>query len=235
MQIFPAIDLKNGRVVRLTQGDYDRVEVYGDDPAAVARSFYERGARCLHVVDLDGAKEGAPANLDSIKAIVAAAPLFVEAGGGVRDEEGVRTMLGLGVGRVILGTAAARDFSFLAGMAKKYGGRIALGADARDGYIAVDGWTRTTGEESFSFCARARDAGVRTVIYTDIATDGAMRGTNLAAFRRLCGLEGLEVVASGGICSLDELRALREMGCAGAIVGKAIYTGALSLEEVLAL
>lgn len=235
MQIFPAIDLKDGHVVRLTQGDYNQVDVYNDDPTAVARDFYEKGARCLHVVDLDGAKEGTLANFASIRAIVEAAPLFVEVGGGIRDEERIKTMLDLGVGRVILGTAAVRNFPFLAEMAAKYGEKIVLGVDARDGFVSVDGWTTTTGEESFAFCERARDAGVKTVIYTDIATDGAMRGTNLPAFHRLCEIEGLDVVASGGVCTLAELRELRRMGCAGAIVGKALYTGALSLEEVLAL
>lgn len=235
MKIFPAIDLKNGQVVRLTQGDYGRVDVYADDPAAVAAGFYARGARYLHVVDLDGARDGAPANLAAIRAIVQAAPLYVEVGGGIRDEERIRAMLELGAGRVILGTAALRDFDFLARMAKKYGEQIALGVDARDGRVAVDGWLTSTAVDSFDFCEKARGAGVQTVIYTDITTDGALRGTNLAAFRRLCALGGLAIVASGGICSLEELRALRDMGCTGAIVGKALYTGALQLGEVLAL
>lgn len=235
MDIFPAIDLLGGRAVRLTRGDYEQVKVYGDDPAAIAADFAARGARYLHVVDLDGARTGAPVNLDAVRRIAAVSSLYVEVGGGIRNEARIEELLASGVSRVILGTAAVRDFAFLARAARRYGDRAALGVDARGGRVAVNGWVETTREDSFDFCRRARDAGVGTVVYTDIDTDGTLRGTNLPAFRRLCGMAGLRVVASGGICTREELRALRDMGCAGAIVGKALYEGALTLEEVLSL
>lgn len=233
MKIFPAIDLIAGKAVRLTQGDYKRVDIFNDEPAAVAKGFYESGARFLHVVDLDGAKQGTLANFDTIKRIVEAAPLFVEVGGGIRDEERIEKVLSLGVKRAILGTAAVKDLSFLKRAVDEFGDKIVLGVDAKDGFVATDGWINKTGVNSFEFCERARDLGVKTVIYTDIATDGAMKGTNLQAFRRLCEIKGIDIVASGGICSLSEILKLKEMGCDGAIVGKAIYTGALDLKEVL--
>lgn len=234
MKIFPAIDLIGGKAVRLTQGDYKKVDIFSDNPESVARGFYEAGAQYLHVVDLDGAKEGTLSNLKTIEKIVNAAPLFVEVGGGIRDFERIERMLSIGVKRVILGTAAVKNTEFLKSAADAYGEKIVLGVDARDGYVATDGWINKTAVKSFEFCERARDMGVKTVIYTDIATDGAMKGTNLPAFQRLCKIEGLSVVASGGICSLDELKELSDMGCDGAIVGKALYMGALDLKEVLA-
>lgn len=235
MKIFPAIDLIGGKAVRLTQGDYNKVDIFSDSPESVAKGFYEAGAGYLHVVDLDGAKKGTLENLDTIKRIVNAAPLFVEVGGGIRDFERIEKMLTIGVKRVILGTAAVSKPGFLKNAVDMYGEKIVLGVDARDGFVATDGWLNKTTVDSFEFCVSARDMGVKTVIYTDIATDGAMKGTNLPAFRRLCEIKGLEIVASGGICSLDEIKALNKMGCGGAIVGKAIYTGALNLKEVLAL
>ena len=235
MKIFPAIDLIGGKAVRLTQGDYNKVDIFSDSPESVAKGFYEAGAGYLHVVDLDGAKKGTLENLDTIERIVNAAPLFVEVGGGIRDFERIEKMLSIGVKRVILGTAAVSKPGFLKNAVDMYGEKIVLGVDARDGFVATDGWLNKTTVDSFEFCVSARDMGVKTVIYTDIATDGAMKGTNLPAFRRLCEIKGLEIVASGGICSLDEIKALNKMGCGGAIVGKAIYTGALDLKEVLAL
>ena len=234
MDIYPAIDLKDGRVVRLTRGDYDTAEVYADDPAAVARSFAAKGARFLHVVDLDGAKDGALSNYDAVRSILAATDMFVEIGGGVRDEHRVRAYLDAGAGRVILGSAAVKNFPFLCDMAEKYGEQIALGVDARDGMVATDGWLETSREEGVAFCRRAFEHGVKSVIYTDIARDGAMQGTNLEVYRTLRReVPGLAVTASGGISSLEEIRALREMGVAAAIVGKAVYLGALRLEDVL--
>ncbi len=234
MKIFPAIDLIGGKAVRLTQGDYNKVDTFSDNPEGVAKGFFEAGARFLHVVDLDGAKQGTLANLNTIEKIVNAAPLFVEVGGGIRDFDRIDRMLAIGVKRVILGTAAVKNPSFLKSAADVYGERIVLGVDARDGFVATDGWINKTSVDSFEFCVRARDMGVKTVIYTDIATDGAMKGTNLPAFQRLCTIEGLSVVASGGICTLEEIKELSAMGCDGAIVGKAVYTGALDLKEVLA-
>ena len=233
MQIFPAIDLSGGQVVRLYQGDYDKMTVYGADPCAVARAFTAAGAGYLHVVDLDGAKEGTLANFDTIAAIAKQGGLYMEVGGGIRTEERIRRYLDLGVGRCILGTIAVKDFEFTARMARTYGDRIAVGVDARDGYVAVSGWLETSREKSVDFCRRLRDAGVQTVIYTDISRDGAEQGTNLAVYRELAGIEGLNITASGGVSSLEELKALRDMGIPAAILGKALYTGRLDLKEVI--
>ena len=233
MQIFPAIDLSGGQVVRLYQGDYDKMTVYGADPCAVAREFTAAGAGYLHVVDLDGAKEGTLANFDTIAAIAEQGGLYMEVGGGIRTEERIRRYLDLGVDRCILGTIAVKDFEFTARMARTYGDRIAVGVDARDGYVAVSGWLETSREKSVDFCRRLRDAGVQTVIYTDISRDGAEQGTNLAVYRELAGIEGLNITASGGVSSLEELKALRGMGIPAAILGKALYTGRLDLKEVI--
>lgn len=233
MQIFPAIDLRGGRVVRLYQGDYDRETVYGQDPCAAARSFLEAGARYLHVVDLDGARDGTLANFETIAAIARQGGLYMEVGGGIRTEERVCQYLDLGVDRCILGTIAVKDFDFTARMAKKYGDRIAVGVDARDGYVAVSGWKELSRERGEDFCLRLRDAGVKTVIYTDISRDGAEAGTNLELYRRLVRIEGLRITASGGVSSLEELRELKAMGVRAAILGKALYTGRLDLKTVI--
>ena len=185
MQIFPAIDLRGGQVVRLYQGDYDQETVYGADPRAQARKFLDAGARYLHVVDLDGARDGTLANFDSIAAIAKQGGLYIEVGGGIRTEERVRRYLDLGVGRCILGTIAVKDFDFTIRMARTYGDRIAVGVDARDGYVAVNGWKELSRERGVDFCRRLRDGGVGTVIYTDISRDGAGRGTNLELYEEL--------------------------------------------------
>ena len=234
MQIFPAIDLSGGQVVRLYQGDYDQMTVYGQDPCAAARTFLEAGAKYLHLVDLDGARDGTTANFDSIAAIARQGGLYIEVGGGIRTEDRIRQYLDLGVGRCILGTIAVKDFAFTERMAQKYGGRIAVGVDARDGYVAVTGWKELSRERGVDFCRRLRDAGVRTVIYTDIRRDGAEQGTNLEVYRELADISGLDITASGGVSSLEELRALRDMGTRAAILGKALYTGRLDLKTVLA-
>ena len=234
MQIFPAIDLSGGQVVRLYQGDYDQMTVYGQDPCAAARTFLEAGAKYLHLVDLDGARDGTTANFDSIVAIARQGGLYIEVGGGIRTEDRIRQYLDLGVGRCILGTIAVKDFTFTERMAQKYGGRIAVGVDARDGYVAVNGWKELSRERGVDFCRRLRDAGVRTVIYTDISRDGAEQGTNLEVYRELADISGLDITASGGVSSLEELRALRDMGTRAAILGKALYTGRLDLKTVLA-
>ena len=233
MQIFPAIDLRGGQVVRLYQGDYDRETVYGADPCAQARSFLDAGARYLHVVDLDGARDGTTANFDSIAAIARQGGLYIEAGGGVRTEERIRRYLDLGVSRCILGTIAVKDFGFTARMAQKYGERIAVGVDARDGYVAVNGWKELSRERGVDFCRRLRDAGVKAVIYTDISRDGAGRGTNLELYEELAQIQGLEVTASGGVSSLEELRRLEGMGVRAAILGRALYDGRLDLRTVI--
>ena len=233
MQIFPAIDLRGGQVVRLYQGDYGQETVYGMDPCAQARSFLSAGAQYLHLVDLDGARDGAPANFDSIAAIARQGGLYIEVGGGIRTEERIRQYLDLGVQRCILGTIAVKDFAFTAKMAQRYGDQIAVGVDARDGYVAVNGWKELSQERGPDFCRRLRDAGVKTVIYTDISRDGAGQGTNLALYEELVKIEGLDVTASGGVGSLEELRILERMGVRAAILGKALYTGRLDLETVI--
>ena len=233
MQIFPAIDLSGGQVVRLYQGDYDKMTVYGADPCAVAREFMAAGAKYLHVVDLDGAKDGTLANFDSIAALAKQGGLYIEVGGGIRTEERIQKYLDLGVSRCILGTIAVKDFDFTARMAKKYGDKIAVGVDARDGYVAVSGWLETSREKGVDFCRRLRDAGVQTVIYTDISRDGAEQGTNLELYRELADIEGLNITASGGVSSIEELKELQTIGTHAAILGKALYTGRLDLREVI--
>ncbi len=210
MQIFPAIDLRGGQVVRLYQGDYDQETVYAADPCAVARDFLAAGARYLHVVDLDGARDGTLANFETIAALVRQGGLYIEVGGGIRTEERIRRYLDLGVGRCILGTIAVKDFAFTERMAQKYGDRIAVGVDARDGFVAVSGWKELSEERGVDFCRRLRDAGVKTVIYTDISRDGAEQGTNLDLYRELAGIEGLDITASaeGRNLFTDILRAV---------------------------
>ena len=233
MQIFPAIDLSGGKVVRLYQGDYEKMTVYGADPCAVARDFMAAGAKYLHVVDLDGAKDGTLANFDSISALAKQGGLYIEVGGGIRTEERIEKYLDLGVGRCILGTIAVKDFDFTRRMAQKYGDKIAVGVDARDGYVAVSGWLETSKEKGVDFCRRLYDAGVQTVIYTDISRDGAEQGTNLALYRELARIEGLHITASGGVSSIAELKELQAIGTHAAILGKALYTGRLDLREVI--
>ena len=233
MQIFPAIDLRGGQVVRLYQGDYDQETVYAADPCAVARDFLAAGARYLHVVDLDGARDGTLANFETIAALVRQGGLYIEVGGGIRTEERIRRYLDLGVGRCILGTIAVKDFAFTERMAKTYGERIAVGVDARDGFVAVNGWKELSAERGVDFCRRLRDAGVKTVIYTDISRDGAEQGTNLDLYRELAGIEGLDITASGGVSSIEELRELQTIGTKAAILGKALYTGWLDLKTVM--
>ncbi len=233
MQIFPAIDLRGGQVVRLYQGDYDQETVYGADPKAQAREFLEAGARYLHVVDLDGARDGTLANFDSIAAIAKQGGLYIEVGGGIRTEERIRQYLDLGVGRCILGTVAVKDFDFTARMAQAYGDQIAVGVDARDGYVAVSGWKELSREKGVDFCRRLRDAGVKTVIYTDISRDGAGQGTNLELYEELVKIEGLDITASGGVSTLEELRRLERMGVRAAILGRALYDGRLDLRTVV--
>lgn len=233
MQIFPAIDLRGGQVVRLYQGDYDQMTVYGADPCAVARDFLAAGAKYLHVVDLDGAKDGTLANFETIAAIARQGGLYIEVGGGIRSEERIQRYLDLGVSRCILGTIAVQDFVFTERMARKYGEHIAVGVDARDGYVAINGWKELSSERGVDFCRRLYEAGVKTVIYTDISRDGAEQGTNLELYRELAKIQGLNITASGGVSSLEELRELQAIGTHAAILGKALYTGRLDLKTVI--
>lgn len=235
MEIFPAIDLKDGKAVRLFQGNYNKMTVYGGDPVEIAQSFKDDGALNLHLVDLDGAKDGMPANFGIIKKIVESAQLFVEVGGGVRDEERISRYIELGVGRVIVGTLAVKNFEFLCEMVRKYGDKIAVSVDVMDGYAAINGWHDPTGVKGMDFCIRLAGAGVETVIYTDISKDGALKGTNLEAYSMLSEIEGLKVIASGGISFESEILQLREKGIHGAILGKALYSGILDLRRVIQL
>jgi len=234
MNLFPAIDIIGRKVVRLTQGSYEDVTVYNDSPVDVAKSFEACGASCLHVVDLDGAKDGELSNFDVIRQVIAETGRLVEVGGGIRDEARIARYLEAGVGRVILGSVAVEKPEFVTEMAARYGDRIAVGVDARDGFVAIHGWKTVSDVPSVDFCRRLRDNGVKTVIYTDISKDGAMSGTNLEIYRTLVTIEGLDIVASGGITYYEELDALAEMGAAGAILGKSLYTGALDLKTALA-
>lgn len=232
MEILPAIDLREGKVVRLFQGDYDKMTVYGLRPLQTALEFKAAGARSLHLVDLDGAKEGKPGNLDTIIEIIKDSGLKVEVGGGIRTEERIATYLEAGAERVILGSMVVKDFGFTAEMARKYGKHIAVGVDARDGLVATDGWLETSRVEAFELCLRLKDVGVQTVIYTDIACDGASSGTNIGAYENLSKI-GLSIIASGGISSMEELKKLRDIGVWGAILGKSLYTGKLDIRAVI--
>ena len=233
MDLFPAIDLRGGKAVRLYQGDYDQMTVYNDDPAAQARAFVEAGAKFLHVVDLDGAKDDTTANMDTIAAIAKQGGLYIEVGGGIRDEERIRRYLDLGVSRCILGTVAVKNFAFAADMAQKYGDKVAVGVDMKDGFVAVNGWKEVTPEPGVAFCRRCAAAGVRAVIATDISRDGTLQGTNMELYRELLTIPGLRVTASGGIAAMAELETLQTMGCHAAILGKSIYTGAIDLAEAV--
>lgn len=234
MNIFPAIDLIGGKAVRLFQGDYNKQQTFGDDPAAFAQDFEAKGAKYIHLVDLDGAKEGGPRNFDTVRDILAKTGLFAELGGGIRDEAAVEQCFAVGVGRVILGTAALKDPAFTRAMVKKHGDKIAVGVDARDGKVAIEGWLQTSDVDSIDFCKQMRDIGVKYIIYTDISKDGAGAGTNLAVYETLSAIQGLHITASGGVSSLSDIKALREMGLWAAILGRALYTGILNLSEAIA-
>lgn len=234
MQIFPATDILGGKVVRLTKGDYNQVKIYADSPAEMALDFMKDGATNLHMVDLDGAKDGTPVNFDAIKEAAKIKGLFIEVGGGIRNMQRIEDYLSLGVKRVILGTAAIRNYPFVEEAVKEFGNAVAVGVDAKEGFVAVSGWQKTTNVNSVEFCKKLRDTGVSTVIYTDISKDGMLSGTNLEIYKELSAIKGLDIVASGGITFADELKTLNEMGIYGAIVGKAVYEGKLSLKDALA-
>ena len=233
MKLYPAIDLRGGQAVRLYQGDYDQMTVYNSDPVDQVKAFAAAGAKYLHVVDLDGAKDGLAVNFATIRSITAAGDLFVEVGGGIRDQQRIEDYLALGVGRCILGTIAVRDFEFTARMARTYGDKIVVGVDMKDGYVAVSGWKELTPEPGLDFCRRCADAGVKALIVTDISRDGTMQGTNMQLYRDLLTIPGVEITASGGIARMEELAELRDMGCHAAILGKSIYTGAIDLAEAV--
>ena len=235
MNIIPAIDLIGGKAVRLVKGDYNQVTVYSDTPVEVAKSFEAQGAKLLHVVDLDGAKDGSTANFETISQIVSQTSLSVEVGGGIRSMETVKKYLELGVDRVIIGTAAVTDPAFLEAAVKQYGEHITVGVDIKDGMVAIKGWLEVSALSCFDFCQKMQDLGVGTIICTDISKDGMMSGTNRELYRELYDRFSLNIIASGGVSSLEDVEVLSTMGIYGAIVGKAIYTGAIDLSQAISV
>lgn len=233
MIIFPAIDLIEGSAVRLSMGDYNKKTVYSSSPLDVAVSFKNAGAKYLHTVDLDGARTGKTQNFDTVKQIVENTDLKVEIGGGVRNIETVDKYISSGAFRVIIGSAAVKDPAFLQNALDKYGEKIAVGVDVKDGQVAVNGWLEKTDCECIAFCKKMQSLGVKTIICTDIAKDGMLSGTNLDLYRTLSSSLSVDIVASGGISSLDDVKTLREMNLYGAILGKSLYTGALSLRDAI--
>ena len=235
MNIFPAIDLYGGKAVRLFKGDYANMTVYSDHPIEVARAFEAAGAHYIHMVDLEGARDGGTPNLAIVAEVARETSLFVEIGGGIRDMATVEAYLAAGVSRVILGTAAVNDPAFLDAAIAAYGDKIAVGADVKDGYIAIKGWLEQSAYTLEAFLSEMQARGVRTVICTDISKDGAMAGTNRELYRTLSAAYQMDIVASGGVSSIEDVRALAEMGLYGAIIGKAYYTGAIDLSEAISV
>ncbi len=233
MLIFPAIDLYDKKAVRLYKGDYNQMTVYSENPLEVAKGFKAQGAEYIHMVDLEGAKDAATPNFEVVAAVAKESGLRVEIGGGIRDEETVKKYIDAGVMRVILGTAALNDPEFLESVCKKYGDKIAVGADLKDGQVAIKGWLETSNVSGMDFLAKMQNLGVKTVICTDISRDGAMRGTNRELYRELSEKFTMDIVASGGVSTIDDVKALRSMNLYGAIVGKAIYTGDIDLSEAI--
>ena len=233
MNIFPAIDLFDKKAVRLFKGDYAQMTVYSHNPIEVAKDFESRGAKYIHMVDLEGAKDGTTPNIEVVADIAANTSLFVEIGGGIRSMETVERYLNAGVSRVILGTSAVTDEDFLVRAVNTYGDKIAVGADVKDGYIAIKGWLEKSAYTLDAFFEKMQSLGVKTVICTDISKDGAMKGTNLQMYRELSKKYSLDIVASGGVSSIDDIKELRKMELYGAIIGKAYYTGAIDLSEAI--
>ena len=233
MLIFPAIDLYGGKAVRLYKGDYAQMTVYSDDPLSVARDFAVQGASCIHLVDLEGARDGNTPNIDIVRAIAKTTPLFTEIGGGIRSMEVVDAYLTAGVDRVILGTAAVNDEAFLKEALAGYGERIAVGVDIKDGMVAIKGWTEKSDRDARAFCRHMQELGVKTLICTDISKDGAMVGTNRELYGELSRELDIQIVASGGVSTLDDVRHLASLDLYGAIIGKAYYTGAIDLATAI--
>lgn len=233
MILFPAIDIVDGKAVRLFKGDYDQMTVYSDNPVEIAFDFKDCGATAIHIVDLEGAKDGNTPNFDKVIKIKKQAGLFCEIGGGIRSMEVVEKYLDAGIDRVILGTAAVEDEDFLKAAVEKYGEKIAVGADIRDGYIAVKGWLERSQVTADEFFEKMQQIGVKTIICTDISRDGAMKGTNLDLYRTMSRRYQVNITASGGVSSMDDVLALNDMKMYGAIIGKAYYTGAIDLREAV--
>ncbi len=232
MNIYPAIDIRDKKVVRLTKGDYERMTVYSSSPLKVAESFVASGSRNIHIVDLDGAKDNITPCYEVIKEILSKLCLFAEVGGGIRNEERIKSYLDIGVSRVILGSVAVEDPGFVERMCEKYGDKIAVGVDASDGFVAIHGWRTLTDVPSFDFCRMMKERGVSTIIYTDISKDGMLSGTNLEIYEKLREI-GLNIIASGGVTYEYEIEKLRDLGLYGVILGKALYAGKLDLRRAL--
>lgn len=233
MLIYPAVDLYNGKAVRLFKGDYAQMTVYNDNPVAVAEDFLRSGAERIHLVDLEGAKEGTTPNLDTVCAIKKATGLFCEIGGGIRSIETIDKYISAGIDRVILGTAAVTQEGFVKEAVEKYGDKIAVGIDIKDGFVAIKGWTETSSLNAFDFCRQMQDIGVKTVICTDISKDGAMQGTNHELYSELSKNFSLDIIASGGVSSIEDVEKLSALGIHGAIIGKAYYIGSINLKEAI--
>lgn len=233
MKLFPAIDLYNGKAVRLYKGDYDNMTVYSENPIEIARDFENSGAEYIHIVDLEGAKDGTTPNIDTVKQIANETRLFCEIGGGIRDIKTVETYLNSGIDRVILGTAAVTNPVFLEEAVRKYGDKIAVGVDIKDGFVAIKGWVEKSEYTCFEFCKKMQHLGVKNLICTDISKDGAMKGTNRELYKQLSEKFSIDITASGGVSDLSDIKNLKELGLYGAIIGKAYYIGAINLKEAL--
>ena len=233
MKILPAIDLFGGKAVRLFKGDYDKMTIYSNYPVQVALDFKTQGAEWIHVVDLEGAKSGETPNIETIKKIVDETGLKVEVGGGIRSIEVVERYIEAGVSRLILGTAAVKDEAFLRCAVEKFGDKIAVGVDLKDGMVAIHGWTEKSNEEGFTFCQKMQTIGVKTIIATDISKDGAMNGTNHDLYKKLSEQLDINVIASGGVSSIKDVEKLTALGIYGTIIGKAYYTGVIDLKKAI--
>ena len=233
MQVWPAIDLRGGKCVRLRQGDYEQETVFAEDPAEVARQFVAQGAKHLHVVDLEGALEGLPVNLPGVQAILAAVNIECELGGGIRDEQSVAELLGFGLSRLVIGTSALKDPNWFRETCRRYPRRLVLGIDARDGRAATDGWSQTSDVAAIDLAKEFADEPLAAIIYTDIATDGMMRGPNVAAMAEMQRAVSAPVVAAGGVTNVDDVAQLAAAGLGGCIIGRALYEGTITLAEAL--
>lgn len=233
MLIYPAIDLYGGKAVRLYKGDYAQMTIYNDNPVEVAQDFRSSGATRIHLVDLEGAKSGTTPNFDTVKAIKEATGLFCEIGGGIRSMETIDRYLSAGIDRVILGTAAVTEKGFVEAAVAKYGEKIAVGIDIKDGFVAIKGWTEKSEENAFDFTGKMQKIGVKTMICTDISRDGAMQGTNHALYQELAQRFDMDIIASGGVSDMEDVERLAALNIHGAIVGKAYYTGAIDLKKAI--
>lgn len=233
MLIYPAIDLFSGKAVRLFKGDYQQMTVYSEHPEQVAADFKKQGATHIHIVDLEGAKSGDTPNFNTVCKIKQTTGLFCEIGGGIRNMQVIDRYILAGIDRVILGTAAVTDENFVLQAVQKYGDKIAVGIDIKDGFVAIRGWTETSSVDAFDFCEKMQNMGVKTVICTDISKDGAMQGTNHSLYEQLSKKFDVQIIASGGVSSLDDVKRLAERKLYGAIIGKAYYTGAVKLSQAI--